>query len=255
MKKILAKLKSKLTLNNSDDWTPLNMEKIFLRFPHIGNQIFEELTNESFVKCREVSKSWRNFHEEKMVHIRNLLIVIGFSTVLMRKTLLKEATEKLKEYSEIANFHLRARFFRIRGLIHTLIEMDGSDSIESPSFNLIKLIMENSEDKNPVDINGLSALENAAFFNKAAIYQLIMDYNEDKNPTIEYPIDPENTSPLHLAASLGNFEVCKLIIGNIQDPNPTSYLGETPLGIARQKGHGKICRLIECALLKQRRLE
>ena len=80
--------------------------------------------------------------------------------------------------------------------------------------------MKNSEDKNPVDINGLSALENAAFFNKVAIYQLIMDYNEDKNPTIEDPFDPENRSPLHLAASVGNFEVCKLIIRNIQDSNP-----------------------------------
>ena len=196
------------------------MEEIFLRFPHIGDQIFEELTNDSFEKCREVSKSWEKFHEEKMTHIRNLLKAIRFSTVLMRKTLLKESTEKLKEFSEIANLRPRAGFFRFRGLIHTLIEMDGSDCIESPSFSLIKLIMKNSEDKNPVDINGLSALENAAFFNKVAIYQVIIDYNEDKNPTIEDPFDPENRSPLHLAASVGNFEVCELIIRNIQDPNP-----------------------------------
>ena len=196
------------------------MEEIFLRFPHIGEQIFEELSNESFVKCREVSKSLEKFHEEKMVHIRNLLKAIRFSTVLMRKTLLKESTEKLEEFSEIANLRQTAGFFRTRGLIHTLIEMDGSDCIESSSFSLIKLIMKNSEDKNPVDINGLSVLENAAFFNKVAVYQLIMDYNEDKNPTIEDPFDPENRSPLHLAASKGNFEICELIIRNIQDPNP-----------------------------------
>lgn len=197
------------------------MEEMFRRFPHIGNQIFGELSNESFSNCREVSKCWRKFiDEEKMVHNRNLLKAIGFSTVSMRKTLLKKPTEKLKELSEIAKLRLRAGFFSNRGLIHTLIEMDGSDCIESPSFKLIKLIIDKSEDKNPVDINGLNALENAAFFNKVAIYRLIMGYNEDKNPTIQYPINPENRSPLHLAASKGNFEVCELIIRNIQDPNP-----------------------------------
>ena len=37
------------------------MEEVFLRFPHIGIQFFEKLDDSNLAKCREVSKSWKNF--------------------------------------------------------------------------------------------------------------------------------------------------------------------------------------------------
>ena len=37
------------------------MEEVFLRFPHIGIKIFEKLDDSNLAKCREVSKSWKNF--------------------------------------------------------------------------------------------------------------------------------------------------------------------------------------------------
>ena len=220
-------------------------EEIFWRFPHIGNQILEKLNDVSFVKCREVS---RFIDGQKMTYIRNLLKQIGFSTVLIRKTLAKETSfAKLKEFSKKANLHVRVGLNR--GFIHTLIPMVGSDCIESSSFNICKLIIDNSEDKNPVDeITGYSALEMAAFFNKAAVYQLIMDHNEEKNPSTGI----EKRTPLHLAASKGSFEVCQLILQNIQDSNPRTYFGETPLDIAKKKGHNDICRLIESTLQNQK---
>lgn len=209
-------------------------EEIFWRFPHIGNQIL----------CQEAS---RFIDGQKLTYIRNLLKQIGFSTVLMRKTLTKETLAKLKEFSKKANLHVRLGLNR--GFIHTLIPMLGSDCIESPSFNICKLIIDNSEDKNPVDeVTGYSALEMAAFFNKAVVYQLIMDHNENKNPTTGI----EKRTPLHLAASKGSFEVCQLILQNIQDFNPRTCFGETPLDIARKKGHNDICRLIESTLQKQK---
>ena len=36
------------------------IEDIFLRFSHIGEQIFDQLDDENFVKCREVSRPWQN---------------------------------------------------------------------------------------------------------------------------------------------------------------------------------------------------
>ena len=41
------------------------MEEVFMRFPHIGIQFFEKLDDSNLAKCREVSKSWKNFIDSK----------------------------------------------------------------------------------------------------------------------------------------------------------------------------------------------
>ena len=37
------------------------MEEILLRFPHIGEAIVKQLSNEDDSKLREVSRTWQNF--------------------------------------------------------------------------------------------------------------------------------------------------------------------------------------------------
>ena len=49
-------------------------------------------------------------------------------------------------------------------------------------------------------------------------------------------------TPLLRAASKGHLEVCKLIIQNLQDKNPTTVEG-TPLHLAAQEGHLEVCKL------------
>ena len=47
------------------------MEEVFLRFPHIGKQVFKQLNNENLTKCREISKSWEEFIDnQKLPWIR-----------------------------------------------------------------------------------------------------------------------------------------------------------------------------------------
>ena len=49
----------------------IKIEEIFLRLPHVGEQILEELDNQSLTKCREVSKYWKNFIDnQKIKYIR-----------------------------------------------------------------------------------------------------------------------------------------------------------------------------------------
>ena len=45
----------------------IQIEDFLLRFPHIAEQIFEQLDNRSLTKCRGVSKLWRRF-----IDVRNL---------------------------------------------------------------------------------------------------------------------------------------------------------------------------------------
>ena len=37
------------------------MEELFLRFPHLAEDIYDKLSNESYVKSREISTDWQNF--------------------------------------------------------------------------------------------------------------------------------------------------------------------------------------------------
>ena len=37
------------------------MEEVFLRFPHLGEHIFQNLDNQNLSKCLEVGQSWKSF--------------------------------------------------------------------------------------------------------------------------------------------------------------------------------------------------
>ena len=41
------------------------MDCLIARFPHIAEQIFCQLDNKSLTKCREVTKSWQKFIDDK----------------------------------------------------------------------------------------------------------------------------------------------------------------------------------------------
>ena len=43
----------------------LAMRDIILRFPHLAEQIFQQLNNEDLVRCREVEKLWKEFIDER----------------------------------------------------------------------------------------------------------------------------------------------------------------------------------------------
>ena len=51
-------------------------------------------------------------------------------------------------------------------------------------------------------------------------------------------------TPLHSAATIGHFPICKLIIEFAQNKNPLSRNKVTPLHIAAANGHFEICKLI-----------
>ena len=40
------------------------MDEIFLRFPHLDEQIFEKIDNKSLTNSRVVQRSWHNFIDE-----------------------------------------------------------------------------------------------------------------------------------------------------------------------------------------------
>ena len=58
-----------------------------------------------------------------------------------------------------------------------------------------------------------------------------------ENVGIINPADNFGNTPLHMAASEGNFEIFELIFQNVNDKNPSNINGGTPLHRAASKGH------------------
>ena len=59
-------------------------------------------------------------------------------------------------------------------------------------------------------------------------------------------------SPLHKAAITGHFDICKFIIDNVQDKNPSAVdqHGWTPLFLATLHNHRKIADYITSKIAK-----
>ena len=66
---------------------------------------------------------------------------------------------------------------------------------------------------------------------------------DDVNPATNLP-GLLKTSPLHMAAHQGHFEICRLIVENVQDKCPVDGHGDTPLHMAAHMGHQDIYHLI-----------
>ena len=232
-----------------------NVEEIFWRFPHLGQNILEELDNQSLVKCREVNKWWQDFVDgQRISYIRKIKKCFGLSKMLVQKKLQKENLKMLEEASSYAGSRFYTAkfegFYRKSLIIFDLLCASKYQCAKSAipiCLYLCDLIIDNSEDKNFVDKHGYTVLHNAAIVDNVQMYQMLMEKYIDKNP-----IHPRfGNTPLHEAAENNRFEVCKVILNGIKDWNPRDNYGKTPYDYAKEKGHTNICELFESAHPKQ----
>ena len=109
-------------------------------------------------------------------------------------------------------------------------------------FEVFKFIFENTEDKNPRDVDGQTPLHIAAENGCLDICELILKNPDvkDKNPRLgnRWVRDLKGETPLHLAAKGGHLEVCQLILTYAEDKNPKRSDGMTP----GQMAHKHDCR-------------
>ena len=88
-----------------------------------------------------------------------------------------------------------------------------------------------------------TCLHNAALFDCFDVFQYISENVSNINPKAKG--DMRKVTPLHLAAEYGNFEICKLIIDDIEELSPKDYDNYTPYDYARRRGHSDICFYID----------
>ena len=219
-----------------------HIEEIFWRFPHIGEQILGELDEESVANCQEVSRRWQKFMDEsKVVWIWQIQKYISISNSTIRKTLLKQSWNYLKELTHL----LHLLFIRSQNdpkeLTVTnpmLLELICNENEDNCTF-LIKLIIDNLNDKNPVIIKGKSLLQITAITGNLEVCKIVANNLENKNPA-----DNNGDTILHIAATCGSVEIYQFILEKITKDNPRNILGSTPFHVAAKNGHLEICSLI-----------
>ena len=66
-----------------------------------------------------------------------------------------------------------------------------------------------------------------------------------KNIEDNHPRTTNGNTPLHLAAEKGHIKVCMLIFKRVRIKNPRNNNGKTPLTLARDNEQFKVCWLLE----------
>ena len=224
------------------------MEEVLIRFPHLGDKILKKLDSKSLINCKEVNRTFKNFMK---VDKRSYLLAIQWYTNCS-ESLMKKIAEKsggaiiiLSILREIyGNFPRGTKQHHkyLRKWYMTPLHL----AAESGQPGAYHLIMENVVDKNP--LNMIADTMGCKYLKREKLHEFGV------------------ATPLHLAAKNGHLSVCKLIIENVLDKNPTasqikigdwshlqSLYGEqrldtrdrwTPLHLAANNGHFSVCELL-----------
>lgn len=254
------------------------MEEVFLRFPHLAKQIFQDLDNYSLSQCRLATTSWKNSVDEHKYRD-----VTPIATELI-KTLTNCTDKYLEEILDDFNvdvIDLASDVYKICDKSYhdndeTVKETALFDAAEYGYTVVFILIMINfvrepedscdecyrdceydpkadcpcnedlKYDVNPRNEDEQTPLHYAARNGHWPICQLIIEHNvdNDNNPYDNNPADNRGQTPLHLAAKNGHLTICELIIENVEDVSPGGQSIPTPLHMAASNGHTSVCELL-----------
>ena len=246
-----------------------NIEELFWRFPHIGEQILEEIDNRSVANCQQVNKWWCNFvHNGKSLLIRKIQRHVCISKEKFRKSLNKLSLEVLTKFEyhvgmhrKLADYRNNESFLQKNREPHTVEEcrkqvfmrLIGTYPDQDPCIPIVcNLMLESMETKNPICRLFGSALHKVASDDNLPVFKLIFEKIENKHPKDTSYGGSENT-PLHKAAKNGCSRVTRFILENsdADNINIPNRFGKTPLNLAEENNHKDICELLASANSKQ----
>ena len=192
-----------------------------------GTDVLQHLDFKTLVKCRQVSREWRDFIDT-FLWDRFLVSQIGQKMMLLGKK-----QRYLQSNSDIMNI------LRVAA---------GVDNYEK-RLGIARIYLRHAEEKNPEDDDGRSPLQSAVSAGEIGMYKLFSDHLVDKNHFITKGYYAKGFSLLHLAARSGHLEICQFIIfiiANTEDKNPVTKndCKLTPLHEAARSGEVEICKLI-----------
>ena len=96
---------------------------------------------------------------------------------------------------------------------------------------ICEFLIDNLEDKNPIDQNGMTPFHYATESGLTNVCRLIIENIDNKNSAA-----PNGCTPLHLAAKNGHLEIVKLIVETGVDKN-SLFDGKTALDLVRESNN------------------
>ena len=226
-----------------------NMEVMILRFPHLAEQICQELGNQDLIKCKEMSRSWKKFIEDEKLYWSRIIIQMTTCFIPKRdilEHLLKNsngevvkkigvaACETIRKHTE--GWYRNVFYFAlVSGQTEFLKKLIISSNVQN-----FRKWQEYNGKANNLEI---ILLYHAAERGDLEIFQFITENSVEKNPNIFVYGHIENT-PLHIAAENGHLTIVELIIPNLTQKNPRNKRWRTPLDMAAENGHFDIFQLI-----------
>ena len=220
------------------------MEEFLVRFPGLGEKIFDQLDNQSLTKCKEVSRSQCKFLDENKLVWKRTIEKYTANNVEF-KDFWKLVTEKVPAQivKELALANEQFYTFRPHRLEHQHQHSPHHIAAESGSLSLCKFIAHRTKVVNPERSDGLTGLHFAAQGGHFDVYQYLVDNlgdSADKNPKNKH-----GCTPLLLAGMNGHFEIFKLIIDNQSEKNPmVEWCGRTLLHHVAGAGHLEVVKYI-----------
>ena len=211
------------------------MENVLLRFPHLGEAIFQKVDNKSLALCQIVNGSWYRFiqYQKRPKWIR------------IKHRQVKNLENLSKEFKGIPVYVPFERMF-FSAMRHEIMIPGGYTVFHLAAitgcFETCELIIKSlhkTEKRNPPNETGFTPLHGAAINGHLDVFQLIIQNVNEKNPP-----DGEGNTPLHRAAEYGHLNICQMIIQTVCLKNPPNNLGFTPLHFAARNGNASICELI-----------
>ena len=184
--------------------------------PHILEKIFSYLDYNSYKKCLEVNKSWKELLTSEKYKLKGKSV--------FNKDILKDEC-KLLEASQ------RGDQEEVRTLLLSgMVNVNGSPSHLFSAMSVLSVAAHHGH----VDVVRL-LLESGADPNKASKDYLGYSYDTCTRYC--------NRTPLHHAVSSGNIGVVQLLLDAGADPNTPNSLGETPLYLASKQGFWHIFQI------------
>ena len=200
------------------------MEEVYLRFPHLSENIFGRLNFESLAKCKEVSRSWyQNLDNMKFLTIRANKVKGAIEIVKKLGQIQDDQiTFDMETRKQIIDHARKGSFF----LVHIKI-MESIDSLYGsgqPRFIYPLLVTAG---------DGWTLLHFAAASGHFEVVKYLMENYDNKNPKSG---GSSGETPLHCAARFGRLDVVKFIMCNVLNMNPKDKNGETPFHYAARWG-------------------
>ena len=211
------------------------MEEFLVRFPGLGEKIFDQLDNQNLAKCKVVSRSQCKFLDENKLVWKRMIEKYSANNVEF-KDFWKLLTEKVPAQivKELALAVEKFYTFRSHRLEHQ--HSPHHIAAERGILSLCKFIAQKTKVLNPTRADGLTGLHFAAQEGHFDVCQYLigtLDDSEDKNPK-----DKDGRTPLQLAGMNGHFEIFKLIMANQSEKNPKfGCCGRTLLHGVAGAGH------------------